>query len=154
MYFGNGFAANWKAKQHDTHPHARRGPAPPQPLGPIQRTEMRLPALQVRQGRSRTLYSFAVDGKLLPRFSTVSRIHRDANTGVHGYQRPEVLSHISAIRKYLESDDPMIPNAVVIASTSGSCSSPPDPQTATPLPARSSSPSTPNGWMRTNRLGG
>src|SRR5665213_2134780 len=77
--------------------------------------EMRLPALQVRQGPSRTLYSFAVDGKLLPRFSTVSRIHRDANTGVHGYQRPEVLSHISAIRKYIESDDPMIPNAIVIA---------------------------------------
>lgn len=77
--------------------------------------ELRLPALQVRQGPNRTLYSFAVDGKHLPRFSTVSRIHRDANTGVQGYQRPEVLSHISAIRKYLESEDPMIPNAIVIA---------------------------------------
>ncbi len=77
--------------------------------------EMRLPALRVQQGPSRTLYSFAVDGKLLSRFSTVSRIHRDAHTGVQGYQRPEVLSHISAIRKYVESDDPMIPNAIVIA---------------------------------------
>jgi DGQHR domain-containing protein len=77
--------------------------------------ELRLPALQVRQGPNRTLYSFAVDGKQLPRFSTVSRIHRDANTAVQGYQRPEVLSHISAIRKYLESEDPMIPNAIVIA---------------------------------------
>ena len=76
---------------------------------------MRLPALQVRQGPNRTLYSFAVDGKQLPLFATVSRIHRDANTGVQGYQRPEVLSHIAAIRKYLESDDPMIPNALVIA---------------------------------------
>jgi DGQHR domain-containing protein len=79
------------------------------------RRELRLPALQVRQGPNRTLYSFAVDGKQLPRFSTVSRIHRDANTGVQGYQRPEVLSHIAAIRKYLESEDPMIPNAIVIA---------------------------------------
>lgn len=77
--------------------------------------ELRLPALQVRQGPTRTLYSFAVDGKQLPRFATVSRIHRDANTGVQGYQRPEVLSHIAAIRKYLESDEPMIPNAIVIA---------------------------------------
>jgi DGQHR domain-containing protein len=77
--------------------------------------EMRLPALQVRQGPTRTLYSFAVDGKQLPSFATVSRIHRDANTGVQGYQRPEVLSHISAIRKYLESEEPMIPNAIVIA---------------------------------------
>lgn len=77
--------------------------------------ELRLPALQVRQGTNRVLYSFAVDGKQLPQFSTVSRIHRDPDAGVQGYQRPEVLSHIAAIRKYLESEDPMIPNAIVIA---------------------------------------
>ena len=77
--------------------------------------ELRLPALQVRQGPNRVLYSFAVDGKQLPRFSTVSRIHRDPNTGVQGYQRPEVLSHIAAIRKYIESEHPMIPNAIVVA---------------------------------------
>jgi DGQHR domain-containing protein len=80
-----------------------------------QRRELRLPALQVRQGPNRVLYSFAVDGKQLPRFATVSRIHRDTDTGVQGYQRPEVLSHIASIRKYLESDDPMIPNAIVVA---------------------------------------
>ena len=32
-----------------------------------------------------------------------------------GYQRPEVLAHVAEIRAYLESDRPMIPNAVVIA---------------------------------------
>jgi DGQHR domain-containing protein len=77
--------------------------------------ELRVPALQVRQGPNRVLYSFAVDGKQLPHFTTISRIHRDSSTGVQGYQRPEVLSHITAIRKYLESEDPMIPNAIVIA---------------------------------------
>ena len=34
---------------------------------------------------------------------------------IRGYQRPEVLSHIASIRRYLESDEPMIPNALVIA---------------------------------------
>ena len=77
--------------------------------------ELRLPALRVRQGPNRVLYSFAVDGKQLPQFTTVSRIHRGSSTGVQGYQRPEVLSHIAAIRKYLDSEDPMIPNAIVIA---------------------------------------
>lgn len=77
--------------------------------------ELRLPALQVRQGPNRVLYSFAVDGKQLPQFTTISRIHRDSSAGVQGYQRPEVLSHIAAIRKYLESENPMIPNAIVIA---------------------------------------
>lgn len=78
-------------------------------------TELRLPALEVRQGDSRVLYSFAVDGKLLPSFAAVSRIHRDGDAEVEGYQRPEVLSHIASIRRYLESEAPMIPNALVVA---------------------------------------
>jgi len=77
--------------------------------------ELRVPALEVHQGRTRTLYSFAVDGKQLPLFTTISRIHRDGNAEIHGYQRPEVLSHIASIRRYIESDEPMIPNALVIA---------------------------------------
>jgi DGQHR domain-containing protein len=77
--------------------------------------EMRFPALEVRQGKRRRLYSFAVDGKQLPLFTTISRLHRDEETGIGGYQRPEVLSHIAEIRSYLESPDPMIPNAIVIA---------------------------------------
>jgi DGQHR domain-containing protein len=77
--------------------------------------ELRVPALEVRQGPNRTLYSFAVDGKQLPRFTTVSRIHRDDSAQLGGYQRPEVLSHIAEIRRYVESDNPMIPNALVIA---------------------------------------
>lgn len=77
--------------------------------------ELRLPALEIRQGPNRTLYSFAVDGKLLHQFTTVSRIRRDEEANVRGYQRPEVLSHIGEIRRYLESPDPMIPNALVVA---------------------------------------
>lgn len=76
---------------------------------------LRLSAIRVKQGKSRELYSFAVDGKLLHNFVTISRIARDDSEEIEGYQRPEVLSHISEIRNYLESDNPMIPNALVIA---------------------------------------
>jgi DGQHR domain-containing protein len=75
---------------------------------------LRVPALEVRQGRSRLLYSFAVDGKLLPRIASVSRIARKGQL-IAGYQRPEVLSHIAEIRTYLESSNPLIPNAIVVA---------------------------------------
>jgi DGQHR domain-containing protein len=74
-----------------------------------------LPALQVRQGERRTLYSFAVDGKTLHQFAAVSRLRRDEERAILGYQRPEVLSHIGEIRRYLESTSPMIPNAIVVA---------------------------------------
>jgi DGQHR domain-containing protein len=92
------------------------------PLSPVQvlarpvlEQVLRLPALEVRQGEERTLYTFAVEGKLLPSFATVSRIRRDGDAEIEGYQRPEVVSHIAQIRRYLESEAPMIPNALVIA---------------------------------------
>ncbi len=77
--------------------------------------ELRLPAIEVKQGSGRILYSFAVDGKLVTSFATISRIRRNDGKQLIGYQRPEVLSHIAEIRNYLESATPMIPNAVVIA---------------------------------------
>jgi DGQHR domain-containing protein len=77
--------------------------------------ELRLPALEVRQGPKRTLYSFAIDGKTLSEFTAVSRVRRPEAAAIEGYQRPEVLSHIAEIRDYLEAKDPMIPNAVVVA---------------------------------------
>lgn len=77
--------------------------------------ELRLPAIEVRQGPGRVLYTFAVDGKLVPQFATVSRVRRSDVGSLNGYQRPEVLSHIAEIRNYLESEAPMLPNAAVLA---------------------------------------
>jgi DGQHR domain-containing protein len=79
-------------------------------------TILRFPAIEVRQSPGRVLYTFAADGKVLHGFAAVSRIHRrDESGAINGYQRPEVLAHISEIRNYLESESPMIPNAVVLA---------------------------------------
>ena len=77
--------------------------------------ELRFPALAYPQGPDRTLYAFTAPGNQLNRFITVSRIRRDSDAQVEGYQRPEVLSHIAEIRDYLKSDDSMLPNAVVVA---------------------------------------
>lgn len=75
---------------------------------------MRLPALEIQQGPNRRLYSFAVDGKRLPEVATVSRIRREG-TALDGYQRPEALKHVKAIRRYLESPNALMPNALVVA---------------------------------------
>lgn len=76
---------------------------------------LELPAIRVEQSRGKFLYTFGVDGKRLGQIATVSRVRRDHKARLAGYQRPEVVSHISEIRKYIESDGPMIPNAVVVA---------------------------------------
>jgi DGQHR domain-containing protein len=76
---------------------------------------MRLPCLEIRQGSDRRLYSFAVDGKRLASICTVSRIHRDESAAIAGYQRPEALAHVKAIKDYLETDGALMPNALVVA---------------------------------------
>ena len=79
------------------------------------KSELRIPAIEVRQSKQQVLYTFAVDGKLVHRFATVSRVRRDDAGQLSGYQRPEVLSHIDEIKNYVESQSPLIPNAIVLA---------------------------------------
>lgn len=73
------------------------------------------PALRIDQGNGRHLYMFGVDGRLISKFSEISRVRRDEGADMFGYQRPEVRSHIREIKRYLESARPMVPNAIVVA---------------------------------------
>src|SRR4051812_31972679 len=79
------------------------------------RYELRFPALEIQQSEGTTLYAFAADGKQVPLFAAVSRLSRDDEATVTGYQRPEVVSHVASIRQYLESASPMLPNSIVVA---------------------------------------
>ena len=74
---------------------------------------LELPAIRIQQG-DQFIYAFGVDGKVIPSFAAVSKAQRDGEV-LEGYQRPEVISHIRAIRRYLESDDSLLPNAIVVA---------------------------------------
>ena len=76
---------------------------------------LRVPCIAIRQGKDHTLYTFAIDGKQLHTIAQISRIGRGEDFELVGYQRPEVQSHIAEIRNYLESENPMLPNAIVIA---------------------------------------
>jgi DGQHR domain-containing protein len=78
-------------------------------------SSLRLPALAIRQTPSRSLFAFAIDGKRLDSIADVQRIKRNPSESIIGYQRPEVISHISEIRRYLETENAMLPNAIVIA---------------------------------------
>src|SRR5580692_5084061 len=78
-------------------------------------SELRVPALRLAQGPKREIFAFGIDGKFLHRFAAISRVGRDDDAVIRGYQRPEVISHINALRAYIESETPMIPNGIVVA---------------------------------------
>ena len=77
--------------------------------------ELSVPALAIRQSSERTLYSFAVDGKQLPTFAAVSRVQRTDRTSSRAISARNRSAHIRTIRKYLESADAILPNALVVA---------------------------------------
>jgi DGQHR domain-containing protein len=78
-------------------------------------SEIVVPAIEIRQGKKQKIYAFAIDGKMLPEITTISRVKRDENVSISGYQRPEISPHVDEIRRYLESENALLPNALVVA---------------------------------------
>lgn len=76
---------------------------------------IKAPCIKVAQGEKKTIFSFVVNGKDIPKFASVSRISRSNKGKLAGYQRPEIAEHIRDIKTYLEKSDSMLPNSIVIA---------------------------------------
>lgn len=75
-------------------------------------------ALRLEQDPSHPLYMFSLTGGELLRIAEVSRISRDDAGKLIGYQRPEVRKHVQDIVEYLNSEQVLFPNSVILALTS------------------------------------
>ena len=73
------------------------------------------PCIRTEQNPGKIIYSFVAQGGDLFKFSKISRIRRDDEGALLGYQRARVDEHINDIRSYLEKDDSMLPNSLVLA---------------------------------------
>lgn len=80
---------------------------------------LRKRALRIRQNESRPLFLFSLNGKELLELAEVSRVSRDDADKLIGYQRPEVKRHIKEITDYLNCDDVLFPNSIILALSSG-----------------------------------
>jgi DGQHR domain-containing protein len=81
--------------------------------------EIKAPCIRTQQCANKVIYSFVVDGKKISQFASISRISRNDSGNLLGYQRPEVQDHIKEIRTYLEREDAILPNSIVIAFQRG-----------------------------------
>lgn len=75
-------------------------------------------ALRIDQNGRHPLYLFALTGEELISIADISRISRDDADRLLGYQRPGVKKHIQDIVDYLDSDDILFPNAIILALSS------------------------------------
>jgi DGQHR domain-containing protein len=72
-------------------------------------------ALRITQAAQAPLYMFTLTAGEILRVADISRVSRDDLGELIGYQRPEVRSHIQEITDYLDSDQPLFPNPIIMA---------------------------------------
>lgn len=75
-------------------------------------------ALRINQDPEHPLYLFTLTGEELVQVADISRISRDEDSKLIGYQRPEVKRHIQNIAEYIDSENVLFPNSVILALTS------------------------------------
>lgn len=72
-------------------------------------------ALRVEQGADAALYLFSLSASDVADVADVSRISRDDAGRLIGYQRGEKKRHVEQILEYLDSPNPLFPNALIMA---------------------------------------
>jgi len=72
-------------------------------------------ALQLRQHSECALYLFALRPSEIQRIAGISRVSRDDEQRLVGYQRKEVRRHVGDIREYLDQGNVLFPNALILA---------------------------------------
>ncbi len=75
-------------------------------------------ALRLHQNQAHPLYLFCLTGDEILKIADISRLSRDDAGKLIGYQRPEVRRHIQEIADYLNTDDILFPNSLILALSS------------------------------------
>lgn len=72
-------------------------------------------ALKVHQHPTIPLYLFTLAAEEVTKIADVARISRDEAGRLIGYQRPEKKQHVQQILDYLDSDEVLFPNGLILA---------------------------------------
>ncbi len=75
-------------------------------------------ALALHQNENHALYLFSLTGEELLAVADVSRISQDDVGELIGYQRPEIKRHVQEIVEYLNGDNVIFPNSIILALSS------------------------------------
>ena len=80
--------------------------------------KVKIRAIRTKQGGVHDVYSFFLPGKIISEVADISRMPRDAKDEMQGFQRKEIQNHVKAIVEYLDGDNVLFPNAIILALSS------------------------------------
>ena len=78
-------------------------------------TEIVVRALRTTQGEGLDVYAFFINGADIMKVADISRVERDVNDLLKGFQRPEIKTHVKSIVDYLNQGPVLFPNAIILA---------------------------------------
>lgn len=74
-------------------------------------------AIRALQSPGHVVTCFSASAAEICKIAAIERISRDANGHLSGFQRPQIATHIQEIKDYLNREDAVLPNPIVIAFT-------------------------------------
>lgn len=73
-------------------------------------------AVRTRQGAGVDVFAFFLPGPTVLQVADLARVHREDDGGtLHGFQRPEIRSHVKQIAEFLDHGPVLFPNAIILA---------------------------------------
>jgi DGQHR domain-containing protein len=87
---------------------------PPAPANAL----LRRRALRINQADRYPLYVFTLTAQEVLELADISRVSRNEAGALIGYQRPEVRNHVQEIVDYLNSEESIFPNPIIVALSS------------------------------------
>ncbi len=72
-------------------------------------------ALKTEQMKGVETYAFFVPGSQIVEIADISRVARDDQDKLKGFQRKEIKNHVNAIVEYLDQGDILFPNSIILA---------------------------------------
>jgi DGQHR domain-containing protein len=82
------------------------------------RKHLKKRALRIEQDSGHALYLFSLTARELFAVADISRVSRDDAGKLIGYQRPEVRRHVQDIVDYLNAEQVIFPNSLILALSS------------------------------------
>lgn len=76
---------------------------------------LQLRALRTVQRGDVDVYAFFIPGELITTIADISRIHRDDNDSLEGFQRKAIKQHVKNIIDYLDQGGVLFPNSILLA---------------------------------------
>lgn len=79
-------------------------------------SELIVRAVRTQQGEGVDVFAFFLPGPSVLQVADIARIHRESEGGgLHGFQRPEIRSHVKQIADFLDQGPVVFPNAIILA---------------------------------------